>query len=81
MSKGLLALENIIETFYDKDSEDIQIVRKELRALEIIKKYISIKVISGDLFDYYIDDVQYVSTSSQNVMSKEEYDLLKEVIQ
>ena len=36
MVKGLEAFERIIETFYDKESEDIQIVRKELEVLSVI---------------------------------------------
>lgn len=34
----LQALDNIIETFIDKDSEDIKTVRKALEALEVLKE-------------------------------------------
>ena len=51
-----------------------------LKALEIIKKYISIKVDEDDFIPYYIKDEQYVSSRSCKVMSKEEYELLKEAL-
>lgn len=54
-----------------------------LKALEIIKRYVYIKDLgedNGDFFRYYIEDKQYVSSRSCNVMSKEEYDILKELL-
>lgn len=80
MSKGLEALESIIETFYDKESKDIQIVRKELKALEIIKKY-----------NFRPSDFHYCTTyksyrcnmsfaDEDEIMSEEDYNLLKEVL-
>jgi len=38
-SKPSKALDSIIETFIDKDSEDIKTVRTALKALEIIKNH------------------------------------------
>lgn len=80
MSKGLEALERIIETFYDKESEDIQIVRKELKALEIIKEK---KVDIKDIYRY-ADYSQYnyamLGVPYEFRLTQEEYDLLKEVL-
>ena len=42
MSKELTALERIIETFLDKDSEDIKTVRNALKEGEKIKKALEI---------------------------------------
>lgn len=38
MSKGLQALERIVESHYDKETEDIQIVKRELERLEELEK-------------------------------------------
>lgn len=70
MSKGLEALENIIETFYDKESEDIQIVRKELKALEFLK--------SGSWI--VEEDFSKTSCFVFGKFVKESYDLLKELL-
>lgn len=40
----LEALDSIIDTFYNKNSEDIKIVRKSLKAIELLKKVITIKI-------------------------------------
>lgn len=72
--KGLEALEHIIETFYDKESEDIQIVRKELKALKVIIKKAHIRIgRNGE--QYY-----FQTTNNYYYISKEKYDLLKEVL-
>ena len=80
MSKELEALESIIETFYDKDSEDIQIVRKALTALEIIKK----KGILVNGLNQMKDLVEYNCLCNfyqmSELLTQEEYDLLKEVL-
>lgn len=70
MSKGLEALERIIESFYDKESDDIQIVRKNLTALENIrdtikkdlKKYIKLKEDTNNPFmtHYYQGKIDYI---------------------
>lgn len=85
MSKGLEALESIIETFYDKESEDIQIVRKELKALEIIKHFIKSKSL-GLTFIFLDDDKKILIVDGYDFEcfyicnTQEEYDLLKEVL-
>lgn len=79
MSRGFEALERIIETFYDKESEDIKIVRKELKALEIIKN----KIVDCWAF---ISDISITSEEeslyafSNKDLTKEEVELLKEVL-
>ena len=82
MSKELTplqALESIIESFFDKDSEDIKTVRKALKALEIIKT----KPIVA-LVDYkytYEEWLDLVEEKDKDLFeNKEEYDLLKEVL-
>ena len=68
MSKGLEELESIISTFYNKDREDIKIVEKELKALEIIKS-------DKELIKIILD---YVSTYGMDTYTR--YKLLKEVL-
>ena len=53
---------------------------KKLKALEIIKKYINIEETGGDLFPYHIEEYQYTSSSSEKIITKEEYELLKEIL-
>lgn len=73
MSKGLDALERIIETFYDKESEDIETVRKNLIALEIIKKKgIKLIIPNNDFSNEHID-IQIFT----NTLSKDELELIK----
>lgn len=55
--------------------------QNKLKALEIIKKYINIRESYDELFPYEIVDKQYISNSSELLISKEEYNLLKEVLQ
>lgn len=54
----------------------------KLKALEIIKKYVAIDELinDGDFFMYSIRDKQYISSRSCLVMTNEEYELLKEVL-
>lgn len=92
--KGLDALENIIKTFYDKESEDIQIVRKELKALEIIRNknvfvwgFIHRQEEIGDFkptYEYYKTHYGYFHSgydcNKHFLLTQEEYDLLKEVL-
>jgi hypothetical protein len=114
----LQALDNIIETFIDKDSEDIKTVRtalkeyeyekeqheyfakqfedyksayhtqkyeleqveKKLKALEILKRYVykieKYNGCSGTEYWIFFDGME----SENNDLSKEEYELLKEVL-
>lgn len=41
MSKELEALERIIETFYNKDSEDIKLVRNALKNYDFLKRMLN----------------------------------------
>ena len=83
MSKELEALESIIETFYDKDSEDIQIVRKALEVLEIIKEHnVQISWFTRLLKSnprYTHEDYNFALADNCQ-LSKEEYEILKEVL-
>lgn len=71
------------------DKEEYQLMdgalaKKYLDALKIIKKYIEIENYENDyaeLIPYCFKDNQYVSLRSCKVMSKEEYELLKEVLE
>ena len=73
------ALAELISTFYDKDLEEIKIIEKELTALEIIdKKDVSVgalKELDFEHYNMYARDILGVRT-----LTKEEYDLLKEVL-
>lgn len=83
MSKELEALERIIETFYDKDSEDIQIVRKALKALEIIKEnHVQIGWFTKllKIHPNYTEGEYNFGLPDNMKLSEEEYKLLKEVL-
>ena len=88
MSKGLEKLESIKRSFifnvdklvYNANKNHFKTIEKELKALEIIKKYVGIQESYDEIFPYDIVDKQYVSTSSGLIISKEEYNLLKEVL-
>lgn len=87
-SKPLQALENIIETFMDKDSEDIKTVRTTLKALEIIKKHRLdidwfLQFVKQDInYKYYVYCVEQSDNefAKRFLLTKEEYELLKEVL-
>lgn len=91
MSKGLEALEKV-EDFYldyagfDETGEyktcislyqtlEYQVIRKELTALEIIKDFCNLKVYKNKLGQCFIE-----GTNILFAISKEKYDLLKEVL-
>lgn len=88
MSKELTplqALDSIIETFIDKDSEDIKTVRTALRALEIIKDKVA-PLVNLDTIDigdgsnklkYRVYDNELYA---YRPLTEEEYELLKEVL-
>ena len=89
MSKGLNSLSEMVVHLNNKYAktrqalEDFRNIKKELEALEIIKKYITIDVLTdndGELFMYSIRDKQYISSRSCKVMNDEEYKILKEVL-
>ena len=81
MSKGLEALERIIETFYDKESEDIKTVRKYLMTLEIVKKYHITPAFFAfnESYQAYIENMSFY-LDDEPLMSEEEYNLAKEVL-
>ena len=65
----LQALENIIETFWNQDSEDIKTVRKALEALGIIKNH--------KLLNYVLKNPK---CAAMYVLSEEDIQTLKEVL-
>lgn len=90
MTKGLEALERIIETFYDKESEDIKAIDKELIALEIIKITrvdTNLIKLSENYDDYCFLEAEKLLTleyhnltAKQQGITEEQYNLLKEVL-
>ena len=83
--KGIEALKQLRQNNKDDthlfDDELLDVVEKELKALEIIAKYIKIdEEDEDDFFPYTIKDTQYISLSSAKVMTKEEYEIIKEVL-
>ena len=97
MSKGLEALENIskvdycflegeLDGFFGMFSEEYNIIKKELKALEIIKETrvdTNFIKISENYDDYCGMEVMkilnHIETSEQKGITQKEYDLLKEV--
>lgn len=81
MSKGLEALERVIETFYNKESEDIKTVRKNLTVLEIVKKYHITPAFFAfnESYQAYIENMSFY-LEDEPLMSEEEYNLAKEVL-
>ena len=84
MSKGLQALDSLYQSCnygldytYDDATKDKYIIEKELKALEIIKRYIKLGGMGIDTSDCYFP---YMSFEQKEGLSKEEYDLLKEVL-
>ena len=87
--KGLESLKKLQEFLSEEVGIDIAYlpeyellceIGKELNALEIIKKYVGVQESYDELFPYDIVDKQYISSGSSLNMTKEEYDLLKEVL-
>lgn len=68
MSKYLDALESVIETHYDKHDEDTELVRKGLKALDVIKRIVKL--------DDYLD----MCLKVWHTINEDEYNLLKEVL-
>ena len=84
MSKGLEALKRLgwyqrIDGMCALQSNDYKIVEDELKALEIIKKKGNFISLEYDEFNgkYYIYDSELYM---HNEITKEEYDLLKEIL-
>ena len=72
------------ETIRDKSFEDLEIIRKELKALEIIKnKEIDVKDITEttDDYDLYVAYCEGKGYAKEYICDKEEFDLLKEVFE
>ena len=79
-SEPLEALERIIETFIDKDSEDIKIVRNTLKALEIIKKKPYVVEIDYQYsYEKWVELIENEYEKHPELPTKEEYQLLKEI--
>ena len=74
ITTGLEALDNIDDSYYDDEKE---IIRKELKALEIIKeKRVDIGwLIRSEKYSKY-----NLGVGSSQALKKQEYDLLKEVL-
>ena len=71
---GLEALDNIDDSYYDDEKE---IIRKELKALEIIKEK---RVDIGWLIRSENCSKYNLGVGESQALKKEEYDLLKEVL-
>lgn len=93
MNKGLESLSKIIDwiKFKDKDlivpiTQQLKCVEKELKALEIIKdKDISPALVTDIKLDrisyeYYIENNNWLGRYGKRVLSKEDFDLVKEVL-
>ena len=90
MSKGLEALERIVELAkYDVDlsydfkdlQNDKDIIEKELKALEIIKnKGLNVAYLKSWLAKSTYEEYQEEHKGTIYEITKEEYDLLKEVL-
>ena len=83
MSKGLKALESLVETMpfaliETNSMKYVKIIEKELKALEIIKnKKVNVSLLScSEWLDFYNQEIAY----KEKELTKEEYDLLKEVM-
>lgn len=90
MSKGLQALEHMNKNIIlcEDIDEDVEIIKKELQALELIKE----KNVDADFFKYCCQEfsdvvalqqynVRHVECSNNGKkLTGEEYDLLKEVL-
>ena len=78
--EGLEALKEIKSNpfSWEKLKDSLDIIEKELKALEIIKKNIKIKVD----FSISVNRNSYFMETQEDIIpiSKEEYDLLKEVL-
>ena len=71
---GLEALDNIDDSYYDDEKE---IIRKELKALEIIKEK---RVDIGWLIRSENCSKYNLGVGESQALKKQEYDLLKEVL-
>lgn len=88
MSKGLEALKEIKEDaqkgfFSKEDWERTDIIKKELKALEIIKKKdVDIGLLREETLESYNDIIRerYNNTETELTLTQEEYELLNEVL-
>lgn len=86
-SKPSKALDSIIETFIDKDSEDIKTVRTALKALEIIKEQHCIYILAlkasenwGAYNQFILPLNKYLGNKLFDKLTQKEYEILKEVL-
>ena len=77
MSKGLKALDRVIRNPIFYDTKDTDIIEKELKALEIIKKK---RVIMTWIFDCKSIHEYNSLVIGKYILNEEEYNLLKEVL-
>ena len=73
----VLAMKNTSRKYWKLPQQLANDVKKELKALEIIKRYIKLGGMGIDTSDCYFP---YMSFEQKEGLSKEEYDLLKEVL-
>ena len=79
-SKGLKALDSIIETFYDKNTEDIKVVRKELVEHAQYKQAINVFKSIGFTLSETIGGEYFIIIGEKTFkLTKKSHDLLKKV--
>ena len=82
MSKGLKALEYLKENRRkhwldnDKSAESLETIEKHLKALEIIRAWLKY-----DYFVYFKLEEDSICIDGSSYLPKEEYELLKEVLE
>ena len=85
MSKGLNSLDEIVIHLYPiyagskQALENFRNIKKELEALEIIKKRFTIQFIKSEFLPNYYGIMQ-IGINPIYIKTKEEFDLLKEVL-
>ena len=80
MSRGLKALDEIIESFYDKELEEIKIVKKELSALAIIiKKGVSLLAFTVPDMSLSIYNNWWANEYGVQKLTRKEFNLIKEI--
>ena len=70
------------DMFYDcKTIKSVITIGEVDKALEILRKYVILEETGDDIFPYSINENQYTSViNPNNIITKEEYELLKEVL-
>jgi len=82
MSKGLELLkeikEDVVAEYIDDYKEHFDIIEKELKALEIIKPYLN-EIVGMNVYDRDFYECFLQIGNKRVFITKEKYDLLKEV--